>query len=159
MHYYVLNMNYKHIFSGSFDTFKVFENLTVEKVNKTINGMPQTIWQILNHLTIWQAYQIAMLKGDKPGNTGFNEQASWIDDKYVKHQEELDEHIKTLKGQIEQVEHFIGTLNANKHKLQNELRIIQEMSTHLSFHLGELVLILRINGNYPLPHEMKAFLA
>ncbi|SEK80405.1 hypothetical protein SAMN05661044_01190 [Olivibacter domesticus] len=35
--------------------------------------MPQTIWQILNHLAIWQAHQITLLKGDKSGNTGFNE--------------------------------------------------------------------------------------
>ena len=46
-------MDYKYIFSDLFDTFKVFKNLTVEKVNKMVNEMPQTIWQILNHLTIW----------------------------------------------------------------------------------------------------------
>ena len=152
-------MNYQNIFSESFDTFKVFENLTVEKVNKMINGMPQTIWQILNHLTIWQAHQISLLKGGKLDNAGFNEQASWIEGKYVQHQEELDEYIEMLTTQVEWVKHFIDSVDINEHGPKNELRIIQDMSTHLSFHLGELVLIMRMNGDYPLPHQMKAFLA
>lgn len=152
-------MNYKYIFSESFDTFKVFENLTIEKVNKTVDGMPQTIWQILNHLAVWQAHQIALLEGDKQGNAGFNEQASWIKNKYVHHEEELNEHIETLIAQIKHVKHFIDSLDYHKHDLENELRIIQDMSIHLSFHLGELVLIMRLNGDYPLPHQMEAFLA
>lgn len=152
-------MNHQYIFSESFDTFKIFENLTIEKVNKIIDGMPQTIWQILNHLTIWQAHQIALLKGGKSGNARFNEQASWIEGKYVQHQEELDERVEMLTTQIVWIKHFIESLDINEHGPENELRIIQDMSTHLSFHLGELVLIMRMNGDYPLPHQMKAFLA
>jgi uncharacterized damage-inducible protein DinB len=152
-------MNSKYIFSESFDTFKVFESLTVEKVNKSVEGMPQTIWQILNHLAIWQAHQITLLKGGKSGNAGFSEQASWIEDKYVQHQEKLDEQIETLTTQIEWIKHFINSLNTHEHRPENELKIIQDMSTHLSFHLGELVLIMRIDGDYPLPHQMKAFLS
>jgi len=151
-------MNYQYIFSESFDTFKVFESLTIEKVNKTIEGMPQTIWQILNHLAIWQTHQIMLLKGDKSGNATFDEQASWLEGKYVQHQKELDERIEMLTTQIAWIKHFIESLNPHEHTPENELKIIQDMSTHLSFHLGELVLIMRMNGDYPLPHQMKVFL-
>lgn len=148
-------MNYKNIFENSFDTFKVLETLSVEKVNKIVNGMPQTIWQILNHLSIWQAYQINLLDGLCSSVTDeFNERATWIDEKQVKNSEELDRTINLLTTQIGWVKHFIKTLGIN----ESDLKIIHEMSMHLSFHLGELILILRINGDYPLPHKMKAFL-
>ena len=39
------------------------------------------------------------------------------------------------------------------------MKIIQDLTVHLSFHLGEVVLVLRQNGQYPMPSEMNAFLA
>jgi hypothetical protein len=43
--------------------------------------------------------------------------------------------------------------------IEQKLKIIQDLSIHLSFHLGEIVLIMRQNGHYPMPNEMKNFLA
>ena len=43
--------------------------------------------------------------------------------------------------------------------MKQKLKIVQTLSVHLSFHLGEIVLILRQNGHYPMPHEMQAFLS
>jgi hypothetical protein len=43
--------------------------------------------------------------------------------------------------------------------IQVKLNTIQEITNHLSFHVGEIILIRRQMRNFPLPGEMKKFLA
>ncbi|MBK8634751.1 MAG: hypothetical protein IPN72_14765 [Saprospiraceae bacterium] len=42
--------------------------------------------------------------------------------------------------------------------IEQKLKIVQDLTVHLSFHLGEIVTIMRQNGHYPMPNEMKSFL-
>jgi hypothetical protein len=54
--------HYQALFAHSFDTFKVFDNLTLGEISNTPVNSPKTIWQILNHLIAWQNYQLTQLK-------------------------------------------------------------------------------------------------
>ena len=42
--------------------------------------------------------------------------------------------------------------------IEQKLKIVQDLTVHLSFHLGEIILIMRQNGHYPMPSDMKTFL-
>jgi hypothetical protein len=150
-------MDLKQIFKDSFDTFKVFDNLTLAQASQTSDNTPKTIWQILNHLNIWQDYQLRLLRDESVDGT-INEVDTWDSKISPVDQEELNNTIDSFKGQMDSVKSEMNALRVGEHGLERKIKIIQDMSVHLSFHLGEIILLRRMNRNYPWPHEMKEFL-
>ncbi len=150
------SINFSTIYTGSFDLYKVFDNLVIKDISEHMEGVPKTFWQILNHLVSWQAYQLKHLN---LAGKEINEAESWVDDKIPGSQWKLDELVEIFKRQIEAVKKEINQLSIEDTHIQHKLKVIQEVATHLSFHLGELILMQRMLGKYPLPHQMKEFLS
>lgn len=149
--------NFKYIFQNAFDTFKVFETIPIEISGILIEGHSKTIWETLNHLIKWRQFQIHKLtKFDE--KVDFSEFESWIADSKPKNHNEWQIKISEFKGQTEQIENLIENLNSSDIKLEEKLKLIQDSSTHLSFHLGEIILIARQKNKYPKPNEMNEFL-
>jgi hypothetical protein len=147
----------KSIFSNALDTFKAFDNLTIENSGHNQDAFPTSIWQILNHLIVWQAYQLNQLKDVVPGKH-INETDTWIEEKAPPNEAVLRAAVAQFKDQLEAIRAEVLCLTATGEELANKLKMVQELSLHLSFHLGEVVLMRRVQGSYPLPHQMKAFL-
>lgn len=145
------------LYRNSFDTYKVFDTLKVEAVGRSSLNAPKTIWQILNHLVIWQEHQILQLKGLE-GNIGINEQESWIEEEHCESQEALDTTVLTFHNQLTRIKEEVSKIDPDDQRLHWKLKVIQDLSVHLSFHVGEVVLMRRIEGTYPMPDEMKEFL-
>ncbi|MBA4849944.1 hypothetical protein [Emticicia sp. BO119] len=151
-----MNLDLSKAFDGAFDTFKVFDQLNISLASETLDNTPKSIWQILNHLVIWQTYQIKLLKGE---NTNLiNEFDSWSCDKQIAHQNILNEVIALFNNQIQEIKSELTQKVNEIESISNRIRLFQELSSHLSFHLGEIILIRRQLKNYPLPHEMISFL-
>lgn len=146
------------LFKGAFDTFKVFDDLTLDKISPDIHKAPKTIWQILNHLINWQRHQLQLL-ADATNITEINEQATWIAGEQPKSQEDLNNAIFIFHNQLKQVEEEISKIDINATGVQQKLHLVQDVSVHLSFHVGEVILMRRMAGTYPLPHQMKDFLS
>ncbi|HEX8377778.1 MAG TPA: hypothetical protein VF602_08155 [Pedobacter sp.] len=149
--------NYTEIFEASFDTFKVFHRFTLEETRPMIPSAPKTIWQILNHLLVWQSHQLNQLKSFEV-DCKLIEPETWIEEDKCDKQAVLTEAIMAFEGQINQFKEIVFNLSNNDLNLQRSLKILQDVSVHLSFHLGEFILMRRITGNYPMPHQMKEFL-
>jgi uncharacterized damage-inducible protein DinB len=150
-------MTFDNVFSDSFDTFKVFDDITIEKASLTHTNTPKSIWQILSHLITWQEFQLNKLKGIETQN--INELDTWIKEKVVSDHKHLLENIKKFHDQIDQIKLLTNQLTTETKKIEEKLKIIQDLTVHLSFHIGEIILIMRQNGHYPMPNEMKMFLA
>jgi len=150
-------LNFKFIFQNAFDTFKVFETITIEISGILIEGHSKTIWEILNHLIIWREFQIQKLT-NKNAKIDFNESESWIADSKPNNQNEWEIKINEFKSQAEQIENLIENLDSSDSKIEEKLKLTQDSSTHLSFHLGEIILIARQKNKYPKPNEMNEFL-
>ena len=150
-------MDIRQIFKDSFDTFKVFDNLTIEQASQTSDNTPKTVWQILNHLTIWQDYQLRLLRSEFV-NQSINEIDTWTEEQSVLNQGLLDEKVNEFKRQIDSIKSEVN--NFDKADVGHEVRIkiIQDLTLHLSFHLGEIISLRRTHRNYPWPSEMKEFL-
>lgn len=152
-----MDINFENIFSGSFDTFKVFRNLKPVDVGDKPLTSPSTIWQTLNHLILWQEYQLNLISGN--GNhKQFWESETWIAEKQPKNQQDLDKAVEEIDRQIGQFKVEIKNLSMDDKRVEQKLKIIQEAAMHLSFHLGEIIHLRRILGEYPLPDQMKEFL-
>jgi uncharacterized damage-inducible protein DinB len=151
-------MNFSNIFAESLDTFKVFDNLEVTNVGERLPNSPKTIWQILNHLTAWQAHQLGQLM--YPSNQAtFHESLSWISEKTPDSQQELKQSVQQFYTQIEDLKKLLCQLTQEEPALESKLKIIQHLTSHLAFHVGEVVHLRRILGEYPQPEHMQEFLA
>ena len=151
-----MKLELNNIFDGAFDTFKVFNLLTVSQASETLENTPKNIWQILNHLIIWQGYQIKLLKGEKPGY--INEFETWSCNKKIEDQNKLDKIINLFNAQIEEIKKELTQSIGEMENIGQRIKLFQELASHLSFHLGEVVLIRRQLRSYPLPDEMNTFL-
>jgi hypothetical protein len=145
------------LLSNAMDTFKAFDNLTVENSGDPQNVFPTSIWQILKHLIAWQAYQLNQLRGEAPGRP-IGETDTWTGEKAPKNEAVLQEAVALFKNQLTAIKSEATRSSVTQEELVSNLSIIQETSLHLSFHVGEVVLMRRIKGSYPMPHQMQAFL-
>ncbi|MCH2044470.1 MAG: DinB family protein [Saprospiraceae bacterium] len=150
-------LNFSYIFKNSFETFKVFETIPMKVAGILIEGHTSSIWQILNHLVIWQRFGIEKLSNINT-EIQFDEAQSWIKEQAPKDVMEWNNKIQEFDQQVAQLKQFIQTLNMEDAMLNEKLEIVQEASIHLSFHLGEIILMARQKNKYPKPSEMKAFL-
>ena len=150
-------LNFSTIFQNAFDTFKVFETIPVELSGVFIEGHSKTIWQTLNHLILWRAFQIDQLKKSEK-KIEFNEPESWISESKPKNSIEWHRKIAEFKSQTTKFEDIINNLAMSDVKLSEKLKLIQDSSTHLAFHLGEIIVIARQKNAYPKPSEMNEFL-
>ncbi|MEB0263670.1 MULTISPECIES: hypothetical protein [unclassified Mucilaginibacter] len=148
--------NYQDVFDDSFDTFKVFDNLKLNETGQYLDS-PKSIWQILNHLIKWQGYQLAQLQNMEI-DIAIDEDATWIESNNAESQDALNGLVKVFAGQMNTIKTVIEHLNEIEPFLYQKLKIVQDLSVHLSFHVGEVILMRRMAGNYPLPHQMKDFL-
>lgn len=148
---------FETLFVESFDTFKVFEGLTISEIDNPPAHSPKTIWQIINHLTAWQGHQLTRLR-----NAGYDlqidEDTTWIDNTNAATQIELDNKTVFFDQQLADLKAEIKKFDIADAGIMQKLRLVQGLSVHLSFHVGEVILMRRITGNYPLPHRMKDFL-
>jgi hypothetical protein len=149
---------FKTLFHNSFDTFKVFDNLNVNETGHTLSTAPKTIWQILNHLTAWQGHQLNQIK-DIDQVTDIDEEATWINTGNAANQDELNNAVILFNEQLSQLKTEIEKFDIADKDIVQKLKPLQDLSVHLSFHIGEVILMRRMAGTYPLPHEMKAFLS
>ena len=150
-------MDISQLFKDSFDTFKVFDNLTIKQASQTLDNTPKTVWQILSHLTIWQDYQLRLLS-DEFLSQSINEIDTWTEEQSVQNQGLLDEKVHEFKRQIDSIKSVVSSLKMADFGYEIKIKIIQDLTLHLSFHLGEIVSLRRSCGNYPWPNEMKEFL-
>lgn len=146
------------IFANAFDTFKAFDNLTLESSGLHQQAFPTSIWQILNHLIGWQTYQLDKLSGMQVEKM-LNEEATWIEEKVPQSEEALQVAVEQFKSQLEALKSIVAPLDSVTKVTTDAFNLIQSLALHLSFHLGEVVLIRRLEGTYPLPHQMNAFLS
>ena len=144
------------LFTESFDTFNVFDKLDTKQASLTNNNSPKSIWQILSHLIIWQDYQIKKLCGNETKE--ISEIDTWFAEKDIIDQSLLNDYIAKFEKQIEKVRSELTKMTTEQKDVEQKLKIVQDLTVHLSFHLGEIVLIMRQNGHYPMPSEMQYFL-
>ena len=72
----MMSTDSQRLFEQAFDTFKAFDNLTVNSSSAEQQAFPTSIWQILQHLLVWQTHQLAQLQGTASAEV-FDEKRSW----------------------------------------------------------------------------------
>jgi hypothetical protein len=151
-------MQFETVFAEAFDTFKAFDNLTFDIVSQKVTGTPKTLWQIVNHIIIWQENQLLLAEGNVPEKL-ITEIETWIETEMPTDQDSVNKAISIFNAQLHKIKTLVSTLSVEQIDIELKLKKLQEMSNHLSFHLGEIILMRRQCKTYPMPEEMKLFLS
>lgn len=147
----------RRLFVRAFDTFKAFDNLTVVSSSAEQQPFPASIWQILQHLLVWQAHQLAQLHG-RASAESFDEKQSWNTARTPPSEAVLQTAVTQFKHQLAELQIWASEAKGNAEQVLEQGLVLQDVALHLSFHLGEVVLIRRLQGSYPLPAHMSEFL-
>jgi uncharacterized damage-inducible protein DinB len=145
------------LFEQAFDTFKAFDNLTVSSSSAEQQAFPASIWQILQHLLSWQAHQLAQLQGTTSAEV-FDEKRSWDAPPVPPSEAALQAAVTQFKCQLIDLQTWAREAKGDVQQVLAQGVILQEVALHLSFHLGEVVLMRRLQGSYPMPTHMSEFL-
>ncbi|UOG73296.1 hypothetical protein MTX78_14310 [Hymenobacter tibetensis] len=146
-----------NLFDDALNTFKAFDNLTPENSGQGQEQFPTSVWQILNHLLKWQAGQLHALRGNTAEHP-FSEATTWLSQRAPSSEAVLQEAVAQFHGQLAAFQTELHYMAATE-EADRKLKILQEVVLHLAFHVGEVVLIRRVQGSYPLPDQMQDFLA
>lgn len=145
------------LFEQAFDTFKAFDDLTVASSSLEQQMFPASIWQILQHLLAWQTHQLAQLRGTALAQT-FDEKRSWDSERVPPSYAALQAAVTRFKQQLVDLQNHANQLKAEAQEVLEQGLVLQAVALHLSFHLGEVVLMRRLQGSYPWPAQMPEFL-
>lgn len=147
----------QRLFNQAFDTFKAFDNLTLCSSIAEQQVFPASIWQILQHLLVWQSHQLARLQGTASTEV-FDEKRSWDAARVPPSEVALQTAVTQLKLQLIDFQSWTSQAEGDAQQILAQALILQDVALHLSFHLGEVVLMRRLQGSYPLPTHMQEFL-
>lgn len=144
------------LFEQAFATFKAFDDLTVATSSLEQQAYPATIWQVLQHLLVWQAHELAQLQGTAPAEP-FDEERSWGAERVPPSNAALQAAVAQFKQQLVQLQTHANQVKGEAQAVLEQGLILQAAALHLAFHLGKVVLIRRLQGSYPLPAQMQEF--
>jgi DinB superfamily len=153
----MIPINSSQIFEQAFDTFKAFDDLTVASSSFEQQTFPASIWQILQHLLMWQEHQVAHLQGLTLAKS-FNEKRSWDSECVPSSEAALQAAVTQFKQQLVELQAHANQLSGESQDDLDRGLVLQSVALHLSFHLGEVILMRRLQGTYPLPAQMREFL-
>jgi uncharacterized damage-inducible protein DinB len=137
-------------------TKKALEGLSLKMTGKKILNTPYTIWQLLKHINYWQDKFLNRLQGNDDVLLVCNWQEGWEEQPNAEYQEELDREIQKIDDGIEkaiQLLHREGDTTVSSIGYKNKYDVLQAMASHLSYHLGEVILLRRIFGSWQMPSK------
>jgi hypothetical protein len=70
----------------------------------------------------------------------------------------LQAAVTQFKQQLAQLQICADQAQGDAHQVLEQGLVLQKVALHLSFHLGEVVLMRRLQGSYPWPTQMSEFL-
>lgn len=133
---------------------KALDCLKVNITGRKILNTPYTIWQLLKHINYWQDKFLNRLVGNDDVLIVCNWMEGWEEQLNTEYQEELDREIKKLLDGIEKATDLL--IQESDHSIcsngyKNKYDVVQAMASHVSYHLGEVILLRRIFGSWQEP--------
>lgn len=129
----------------------VVEDLNIEIAGKEIKSSPYTIWQVLKHINYWQEKFISCIK-DKSTPPAITAKEGWSFPKSPQNEKELKNEIQKFTSSLDEAISFNEIeLRKTAQKYKSGYDVLQSMASHISYHIGEIVLLRRIIGDWPPP--------
>ncbi|NQX47865.1 DinB family protein [Paenibacillus tritici] len=139
---------------GHIPMARALPDLTLELAGHTVEGIPYTIYQLVKHMGYWQDFMLAHLEGNKPHSPA-SVQESWPAESAPADESQLQEAIEHLLQGVEKAVAIAQTarLDETLAHFPGETKggLLRNIASHNSYHLGEIVLLRRLQGAWPPP--------
>ncbi len=132
---------------------ELLQGITVEEAGKQFDNVPYTIWQLLEHLRFAQHDILDFCR-----NPNYKEPA-WPDDYWPREKAPADQRAldKTQQAIAQDLHEMVKLVQDSANDLftpiphgdgQTLLREAMLVAEHSAYHLGEIVLLRRLSGNW-----------
>ena len=133
---------------------KALEGLTWRISGTLVDGSPHSIWQQIKHLNYWQDRFISRIEGMKVLPAKSSEEGwcwSMAPADEAEYRQEVGKLLTGINYIAETMLKQPGCLASSKGDYVHGYAVIQAMGSHLSYHIGEIVLLRRMMGAWPPP--------
>ena len=133
------------------DPRNAVEDLTVEIAGRQIENAPYTVWQIFKHITYWQERFIGYIN-DEFTPPALSAKEGWAFSSSPLNEEELKNEIQKFISSLDEAISFSkNELEKKAQKYKSGYDVLQAMASHISYHIGEIVILRRMLGKWPPP--------
>jgi uncharacterized damage-inducible protein DinB len=127
------------------------EDLSIDIAGKNIPGSPHTIWQILKHINYWQEKFLSYIK-DESTPIALTAKEGWSFPQSPVNENELKQEVQKFCKSLEEAISFDkDRLNKKAQRYKSGFDVLQAMASHISYHIGEIVMLRRILKSWPPP--------
>ncbi|ETT56201.1 DinB family protein [Paenibacillus sp. FSL P4-0338] len=139
---------------GHIPIARALPDLTLELAGYTIEGIPYSIYQLVKHMGYWQDFMLTHLEGGQPQRPT-SVQESWPAEKAPSEESQLQEAITHLLEGVEKAVSIAQTAQLDEPLAhfpgETKGGLLRNIASHNSYHLGEIVLLRRLQGAWPPP--------
>jgi len=128
------------------------EGLDWQLSGKRPEGVPHSIFQIVNHMIYWQDFSLQWLNGKKPP-TPEHAAEGWPGDEGPGTAQEWSKTLNRFQQGLVGFSRWVESeeLFIDRGSGKTALEIIQMIATHNSYHTGQIASLRRLLGDWPPP--------
>lgn len=139
---------------GHIPITRALSDINAELASTRTTGAPYTIYQLLKHMGYWQEFLLTYLEGGKP-ELPSHVMDSWPTADRPESEEEWETIVQSFLQGVERACEIARTSQLDeileKFPTETKASILRNIASHNSYHLGEIVLLRRMNGAWPPP--------
>jgi uncharacterized damage-inducible protein DinB len=132
-------------------TKEVFSGLDWKTARSKPRGVPHSIYQLLKHMSYWQDWVVAWLKGGSPA-VPRHASGSWPAEVGPSSRRDWDETVKQFRRGLGTLERACrGAGVSSERGGAKRLEMLHTIGAHNSYHAGQVAFLRQLLGKWPPP--------
>jgi len=130
---------------------EVVDGLDWSLAGESREGVPHTVFEIVNHLVYWQEFSLTWIDGDQPP-TPEHAADSWPGASGPASEDDWRRAVEAFADGLSRLESCARTVELEADRGEKTvLEILQLIASHNSYHAGQIAMLRRMLGSWPPP--------
>ena len=142
------------------NTLACVQDVQLELAGRRADNFPHSIWQLVNHMNFWMAYELKRIGNEKPVYPAHASE-SWPTNAAPSSEEEWQEAIALFRGLLAKLARLadsppdclseeVGATHPYHTKRSSSLlAVLWQTLVHNSYHIGQVAMLRRTFGAWP----------
>jgi uncharacterized damage-inducible protein DinB len=133
------------------ETASVLGGLDWKLAGARPEGVPHSIFQLVNHIVYWQLWLVRWLDGQRP-RPPKHATGSWPGTSSPASRKEWERTVRDLHDALDALERRLGAVDLlSKRGKWTPLELLHIVGSHTSYHIGQIVFLRQLLGAWPPP--------